>query len=130
MYLSRMLPRILLYGLVFTSAVGCHQRYLASGGLYAPGEPNVTTTRIEDLFAGRFPGVQVQRTGGGALSVRFRGVEPLLVVDGLEGDSHLLLTVRPRDVTRIAVLRDPSDTAIYGNRGLCGVIVITTKNGM
>lgn len=52
-----------------------------------------------------------------------------MVVDGLEGDSHLLLALRPQDVVRIEVLKDPGSTAIYGDRGLNGVIMITTRQG-
>jgi TonB-dependent starch-binding outer membrane protein SusC len=151
---SRMLPRILLCSLLLTPAASCHHGSAAPARLAAPdtGEagygmqattqssigvqtarPNqggaVTTTRIEDLFAGRFAGLEVQRTGSGKVVLRIRGVEPLVVVNGLEGDSHLLLAVRPQDVTRIEVLKDPGSTAIYGNRGLNGVVVITTRRG-
>jgi TonB-dependent SusC/RagA subfamily outer membrane receptor len=87
------------------------------------------TSRIEDLFGARFAGVQVHRTGTAGIAVRIRGVEPLVVVDGLEGNSHLLLTVRAQDVVRIDVLKDPGTTAIYGERGRNGVIVITTRQG-
>lgn len=151
---SRMLPRILICSLLLTPAASCQHRSAASARLPAPdaqeagygmqattqssigvqtAKPNqggdVTTTRIEDLFAGRFAGLDVQRTGAGKVVLRIRGVEPLVVVNGLEGDSHLLLTVRPQDVTRIEVLKDPGATAIYGNRGLNGVVVITTRRG-
>jgi TonB-dependent SusC/RagA subfamily outer membrane receptor len=149
---SRMLPRILLCSLVLTSVAGCHHRSAAPARLPAPdaeeagygmqattqstigvqtARPNqggaVTATRIEDLFAGRFAGLEVQRTGTGKVVLRMWGGEPLVVVNGLEGDSHLLLAVRPQDVTRIEVLKDPGATAIYGNRGLHGVVVITTR---
>jgi TonB-dependent starch-binding outer membrane protein SusC len=149
---SRILPRNLLCSLLLCSAAGCHHRSVVPESTSAPdrtdieyglqstthtslgiqsSKPNqpgdVKTSRIFDLFAGRFAGVQVQRTGAGKVSIRLRGVEPLVVVDGLEGDSHLLLALSPRDVVRIDVLKDPGSTAIYGNRGLNGVIVITTR---
>ncbi|MBA4159617.1 MAG: TonB-dependent receptor plug domain-containing protein [Longimicrobiaceae bacterium] len=149
---SRILPRILVFSLVLTSAAGCHHRSAGPARSSAPDEaqvghgmhatartsigvqssqPNelgdVETTRIEDLFAGRFAGVQVQRTGVGKILIRIRGVEPLVVVDGLEGDSHLLLGLRPQDVVRIDILKDAGATAIYGERGRNGVIVISTR---
>jgi TonB-dependent SusC/RagA subfamily outer membrane receptor len=141
---SPILPRNLLCSLLLCSAVGCHHRSVVPESTSAPdrtdvhtslgiqsSKPNqpgdVKTSHIVDLFAGRFAGVQVQRTGAGKVSVRLRGVEPLVVVDGLEGDSHLLLALNPRDVVRIDVLKDTGSTAIYGNRGLNGVIVITTR---
>ena len=148
------LPRILLCGLLLSSATGCHhrsdiretlsasERGVVTQGIHAMAhtsteidswKPNesgdVKTTRIEDLFTGRFAGVQVLRTATGKPSVRIRGAEPLVVVDGLEGDSHLLLGLRPQEIERIAILKDPGSTSIYGERGLNGVIVITTKRG-
>lgn len=94
-----------------------------------------TVTRPEELFAGRFPGVQVYQMPGG-LSVRIRGQnsvygnnEPLYVVDGvpLEPSPNGLLTLNPSDIAKIQVLKDISSTAIYGVRGANGVILITTK---
>ena len=41
--------------------------------------------------------------------------------------SGALSAINPRDVARIDVLRDASQTAIYGLRGANGVVVITTK---
>jgi len=94
-----------------------------------------TVARTEELFAGRFPGVQVIQTPGG-ISVRIRGqssvlgsTEPLYVIDGmpLEPSPSGLLTVNPSDIAKIQVLKDISSTAIYGVRGANGVILITTK---
>lgn len=85
------------------------------------------TSRIEDLFAGRFPGLDVTRTGDGGISMRFRGNEPLLLIDGLEVDPVALIAVQPRSVLRIEVLRNVSDTAIYGSRGVNGVVRVTTR---
>jgi TonB-dependent starch-binding outer membrane protein SusC len=151
---SRMLPRILLCSLLLTAVAGCHHRSAAPARLPSPDAEEaaygiqattqssigvqtatlnqgsaVTTTRVEDLFAGRFAGLDVQRTAAGKVVLRIRGVEPLVVVNGLEGDSNLLLAVRPQDVTRIEVLKDAGATAIYGNRALNGVVVITTRRG-
>lgn len=144
---SRMFPRILQCSLLFCSLAGCLHRSVVpettaapdgtavgvlattytSAGIQSARLEDVKTSRIEDLFAGRFAGVQVHRTGAGKLSVRIRGVEPLVVVDGLEGDSHLLTALRSQEVVRIDVLKEPDETAIYGNRGVNGVIVITTR---
>ena len=94
-----------------------------------------TVTRAEELFVGRFPGVQVYQMPGG-LAVRIRGQssvlgsnEPLYVVDGvpLEPSPNGLLTINPSDIAKIQVLKDISSTAIYGVRGANGVILITTK---
>ena len=38
-----------------------------------------------------------------------------------------LAGINPHDIASITVLKNPTDTAIYGLRGANGVIVITTK---
>ena len=96
------------------------------------GQP---ANRAEELFAGRFPGVQVYAAGGG-IAVRIRGAssfhgstQPLYVVDGQiitpEGDG--LIGINPNDVARIEVVKNGGDLAMYGSRGGNGVIRITTK---
>lgn len=93
--------------------------------------------RTEELFVGRFAGVQVLRHPGGGISVRIRGAtsiygsnEPLYVVDGMlieGGSGGALLGINPADIQRIEVLKDIGSTAFYGGRGANGVVVITTK---
>ena len=96
----------------------------------SPGEP------VEQLLMDRFPGVYVQRMAAGGVSIRIRGPasfysggEPLYVVDGvaLPTGTEGLPWLNPYDIESIKVLKNPSDTAIYGLRGASGVIVITTK---
>lgn len=53
---------------------------------------------------------------------------PLYVVDGIFLDNINLLN--PADIQQIDILKDVSATAIYGNRGANGVVIITTKNGI
>lgn len=88
---------------------------------------DIRTSRIEDLFVGRYPGLDVQRTGDGGLSMRLRGMEPLVVIDGLEADPDALIGVLPQSVIRIEVLRNVSETALYGSRGVNGVVRVTTR---
>lgn len=97
----------------------------------APGQP------IEQMLADRFPGVDVRRTSGGGVSIHIRGpasfyanTEPLYVLDGIPiqpGPDGGLAGINPHDIASITVLKNPTDTAIYGIRGANGVIVITTK---
>ena len=93
--------------------------------------------RIEQMIAGRVPGLEVISTPNG-YSFRIRGVasfngsdEPLCVIDGMPirpgGIGHALATLVPRDIARIEVLRDAGAAAAYGSRGANGVIIITTK---
>ena len=93
--------------------------------------------RVEDMLRGQIAGVDV-RQGDGGLIIRIRGNEdfglsgadPLFVLDGLpltQGMKGVLVGVNPRDIQSIRVLKNVSDTAIYGSRGANGVILITTK---
>jgi TonB family protein len=52
---------------------------------------------------------------------------PLYVVDGKEVAASYLSKLSPNDIKSIAVLKDKSSTALYGARGVSGVIIITTK---
>jgi TonB-dependent SusC/RagA subfamily outer membrane receptor len=91
--------------------------------------------RVEELFAGRFPGVQVYAANGGMLvrvrsASSFRGpTQPLFVVDGqtVEPTDNGIISINPRDVARIEVIKDPGQLALYGSRGANGVVKITTK---
>ncbi|WP_116787318.1 TonB-dependent receptor [Flavobacterium psychrotrophum] len=89
------------------------------------------------LIGGKLAGVNINQTGsepGSAPSVRIRGVssliggsDPLIVVDGIQGNMDLLNQIAPSDIESIDVLKDASATAIYGSRGAPGVIIVTTK---
>lgn len=91
--------------------------------------------RVEELFVGRFPGVQVYNVNG-QVQVRIRSAasinantEPLILVDGqqLTPGSGGLIGLNPRDIRKIEVLKDAVSTAEFGVRGSNGVIKITTK---
>jgi len=98
---------------------------------------NTDGKKIEDLFAGKFPGVEVARTDGGGLQFRIRGGvgsfygndDPLIVIDEVpqQPGSHGVVFLNPHDIERIDVLKNPADTGIYGMRGANGVIKIRTK---
>ena len=92
---------------------------------------------IEEALAGRFPGVEVNRTSDGGIAVRIRGGsslmgsnEPLYVIDGVEitpGPNGALYGINPYDIESIEVLKDATNTAMYGSRGSNGVILIKMK---
>jgi TonB-linked SusC/RagA family outer membrane protein len=54
--------------------------------------------------------------------------DPLFVIDGIPSTGGTE-TINPSDVESIEILKDASATAIYGSRGMNGVIIVTTKKG-
>ncbi len=93
--------------------------------------------RLEDMFAGKFPGVDVYRVPTGGIRIRIRGAstlsgaaDPLYIIDGTKVQSGTggLLFIDPGDIQKIVVLKDIGSTAAYGSEGANGVILITTKN--
>ncbi|MFP5436956.1 MAG: SusC/RagA family TonB-linked outer membrane protein [Bacteroidia bacterium] len=89
------------------------------------------------LISGKMAGVNITQTGsepGSAPNVRIRGIssliggnDPLVVVDGVQGNMDLLNQIPPSEIASIDVLKDASSTAIYGTRGAAGVIIVSTK---
>ena len=109
-----------------------------------PGDPQQLESRdgktVENLFAGRFPGVNVSQVEGGGLKILIRGGspgfpgfggndEPLYIVDEtpLPPGTGGIIHVNPNDIEKIEVLKNPADTGLYGIRGANGVVKITTK---
>ncbi len=76
---------------------------------------------------------------GSVGSIRIRGINaikdtdsasgPLIVIDGIVGQSVGLDMLNPQDIESIDILKDASATAVYGARGGNGVILVTTKKG-
>lgn len=92
--------------------------------------------RIEAMLRGQIAGVQVEQKGND-LVIRIRGGEgfgystgdPLFVIDGFPiafGADGALRGLNPHDVASIRVLKNVSETALYGARGANGVVLITT----
>ncbi|MFN3753497.1 SusC/RagA family TonB-linked outer membrane protein [Flavobacterium sp.] len=73
---------------------------------------------------------------GSGSSVVIRGAgtingntDPLYVIDGVPTNQSNFRSINPTDIESATVLKDAAATAIYGNRGANGVIVIKTKRG-
>jgi TonB-linked SusC/RagA family outer membrane protein len=62
----------------------------------------------------------------GATSIG-QGGSALVLIDGFEGDPSL---INPNDIESISILKDAASAAIYGARGVFGVVLITTKKGV
>ena len=55
------------------------------------------------------------------------GKEPLFIIDGKEITKRELNSLNPDNIDSISVLKDKSATAVYGDKGKDGVVLITTK---
>ncbi|MFD2598247.1 SusC/RagA family TonB-linked outer membrane protein [Sphingobacterium corticis] len=99
---------------------------------------DLTMVRQPDLntaLAGKIAGVQVQSGSGAAFgtsSIRIRGINslsggnPIYVVDGMITEAE---AVNMDDVADLTVLKGPAATALYGQRGSEGAVVIKTLGG-
>ena len=97
---------------------------------------SLPTADFRDAMAAKMPGVQVLSLGGqpdGNVSIRVRGIQsatsgndPLYVIDGVPCDARAFANLDGSDIESLEVLKDASAAAIYGSRGSCGVVLITT----
>lgn len=97
----------------------------------------IPTADLNTALQGKVAGVFIQNSAkpGEAASIKIRGnnsiqygTSPIYVIDGLLVDQGFEM-LNPNDIATIDVLKDASETAIYGARGANGVVVITTKKG-
>ncbi|MGA9239597.1 TonB-dependent receptor plug domain-containing protein, partial [Robiginitalea sp.] len=100
---------------------------------------NRPNANVIQTLSGQVAGLDIS-TGSGqpgaAPTVRLRGVNsingntsPLFIIDGTPVDEDNFRSINPQDIASIDVLKDAGATAIYGNRGANGVVVIKTKGG-
>ncbi len=96
---------------------------------------------ISNALVGRAPGLTAMQSSGepgdnastlrirGMATLNWDGMEPLIVIDGVQGNFGILNTMDPHEIDNISVLKDASATAVYGVRGANGVIIVTTRRG-
>ncbi|MBD9092846.1 MAG: TonB-dependent receptor [Bacteroides oleiciplenus] len=60
--------------------------------------------------------------------VPIRGNDPLFLVNKMEVPSEIFAALNPEYIKQIEILRDASAAAIYGTRGINGVIIVTLKS--
>lgn len=91
-------------------------------------------------ISGQTAGVSVSSTGADRMamlnSVRVRGTtsiiggnDPLVIIDGVSSDLITLSSVYPADIESFTILKNATETALYGSRGASGVIEVKTKKG-
>jgi len=122
---------------MLASAVAC---YKAPSSTPQPLVEPVAQTqqRVDGRTPRHFPGVDLVPTGHSAFVVRIHSGlvgdgEPLYLIDGNPmtiSPSTGIDWFKPEDIAQIRVLKYPEELALYGPRGVNGVIVITTKQGL
>ena len=92
-------------------------------------------SNVSNALAGRLPGmITVQRSGepgSDMANMYIRGIStfgsnqsPLILVDGVDRDIRMMDV---SEIESISILKDASATAIYGTRGINGVIILKLK---
>lgn len=97
------------------------------------------TSSLTSSLAGKLAGVISTNSSGepgSTSSFYIRGINtfggvatPLILLDGVEISSGDLNRIPAESIESFSVLKDASATAIYGNRGANGVMLVTTKHG-
>ncbi len=101
------------------------------------GRPNVSFLQsLQAQAAGLSISTASGSPGSAKIDILLRGVgsavgstDPLFVIDGVPTNSVVFRGLNPEDIESATVLKDAGATAIYGNRGSNGVIVIKTRKG-
>jgi TonB-linked SusC/RagA family outer membrane protein len=99
--------------------------------------PNIN---VLNSLEGQAAGVNISsfsgQPGTNKIDIVIRGVgslsastEPLFVIDGVPLTQAFYRNLNPNEIEDVRLLKDASATAIYGNRGANGVVVVTTKKG-
>lgn len=129
----------------------------ATGELKGADFSNARETNLASALSAKVAGVQVTTSAGGMAGssrVIIRGnsslsgnSQPLYVIDGVPIDNSNrrglgsqtfatgvdggdgISNINPSDIESVTVLKGPNGTALYGQLGANGVIIITTKSG-
>jgi len=112
---------------------------IASVTISAETIQNRPNASFVSTLSGQVAGLNIFAASGqpGAnTNVNLRGItsvngntEPLFIIDGAPVDQDNFRSLNPNEIASISVLKDAGATAIYGNRGANGVIIIKTKQG-
>ena len=100
---------------------------------------NKPETDISKILTGKIPGVQIN-TGGGFLGTNANVIirsknsisgsnQPLYIVDGAPITGNRSFDLDPNNIATTSVLKGLAASALYGQDGRNGVILITTKTG-
>lgn len=87
----------------------------------------VTSVSPEQILQGRTTGVSIRGTSGNYKSSKMDSPTPLYIIDGVPVEGFVEGDLDANEIQNMEVLKGANATAIYGNRGNNGVVVITTK---
>jgi len=88
---------------------------------------NTGYSSVFDILKGRVPGFNNGVIRG--FSSIYLSSEPLYIVDGVPVDRAAVASIPVNDIDRVEILKNPSNTTIYGVRGANGVIAVYTMQG-
>ena len=106
---------------------------VSGADLRQSGLSNVTHM-IQDMLPGVMTEIQSGQPGADDAKITVRGIStfsdnsPLILVDGIVAAGGFS-QIDPGEIASISVLKDASETAIYGVLGANGVILVTTRRG-
>ncbi|MDB5024885.1 MAG: SusC/RagA family TonB-linked outer membrane protein [Mucilaginibacter sp.] len=125
-------------------AYGKKKRITSTGAVSAISAADirtVPTANIQNALTGKLPGFFSQQSSGqpgkdasdfyirGISSLNPAGNQPLIIVDDIEYSYDQLQQINVNEIESISILKDASNTAIYGIKGANGVLVVTTRRG-
>lgn len=96
------------------------------------------SSSVSHVLQGRVAGVQITQTSGepgNPARIHIRGVNtimdngsPLVIVDGTPMEYNEFSRMNSDDIESVTVQKDALATAIYGSKGVNGVLIVTSKN--
>lgn len=139
--MKKQINRWLALALVVVGFAACHPARQAASTSnpqqHQANEVEVNEPAVDLAgYLRRVPGVRVVGSGSNVrVYVRnpdsiTQGNEPLFVIDGRPvgtGYEHVASLIEVNDIASVRVLKDASETAVYGIQGANGVIEIWTK---
>lgn len=84
------------------------------------------TAGIEMKLEGKASGIQIR--GNSSISGNYTNA--LYIVDGVPMPEEQIKLISPSDIISVDVIKGAKATALYGNKGANGVIIITTKKAL
>ncbi len=103
------------------------------GAMYFSSSYTIEAQEIEEMGGAtlldvliRVPGITLNADNTGVL---LRNATPLIQVDNFKGRMEDLSIINLSEVEMIDILKDPAETALFGNEGQNGVICIYLKRG-